>query len=240
MPVTIHSLPTAKDALAQAGATFNELLRKSVGQPTLFLSSGGSSLGILNFVDAKNLGSFLTVSVSDDRFSDDPAINNFSQLMALPFYESAQKANCRFIDTRPKGASLNETGERFNQSLRRWVAAHPDGTVIMTEGIGPDRHTCGMMPYPEAPNQFKDLFMNNDIWALGYDNHGKNEFHERITVTIPFLRQFVKASIVYATGESKREALEATLAPIGTLAETPARIIQELPHVELYTDITLD
>lgn len=198
-------------------------------------------MAILNHINGDLLGKRVTIGVTDDRYSYDPSINNFAQMMDLPFYGLASDKGCSFIDARPKqGESVEEQGERFNQELQSWVKNNPKGVVIVTQGVGPDRHTCGMMPYPENPGKFADLFENPGVLAVGYNAGDKNEYPKRITVTMPFLRRYVVASVVFMAGASKKSALADILAPEGELAAVPARILRDLSHVGIFTDISED
>ncbi len=237
MSFPITQAASAEAALHQAAQALRGLLTIAHDKPTLFLSSGGSSLALLDDISEDLLHSALTISVSDDRYSYDPQINNFAQLMAKPLYHRAVSKGCAFIDTRPRpNETLEAVGMRFDASLKVWVRAHPDGSVLMTEGIGPDRHTCGILPHPEDPQRFRQLFDQDDCWAVGYKGKGKNEYLERITITLPFLRQQVTHSVVYACGSAKLPALQALVDPEGDLATTPVRILCTMANAHLFTD----
>lgn len=226
------------EALNKAAQALSELFEEQYRKPTLFLSAGGSSLGILQFVDPMHLGSHLCIGVTDERYSENPEINNFAKLMATPLYGEARNRDAEFIDTRIKdGESLESLAERFEKSLRNWKTAHPEGRVLITQGIGPDGHTQGILPYQENPDLFKKLFDNPERWAVGYDAEDKNEFPLRLTVTMPFLRDVVDFAIVYMVGENKKEALRGILAEQGNLVQTPGRIIREMKNVTVFTDI---
>ena len=109
--------------------------------------------------------------------------------------------------------------------------------MVITQGIGEDGHTAGIMPYPENSALFKSLFDDPEKWVVGYDAEGRNEHPLRVTVTLSFLREVVDHSIVYAVGDGKKEALRQVLAETGTLWQTPARIIHEMRNVMLFTDL---
>ena len=226
MKVFLHN--TKEETKKAATETLNQLFGET-SQPILFLSSGGSSLELL---DGLSLGDHVTVSVLDERYSNDPTINNFSQLMT-------HRISAKFIDTRIKeGESIQELAQRFEKELREWKNANPNGTIVITQGMGSDGHTAGMMPYPESHPIFQNLFENSHRWVVGYDaTKEKNEYPLRVTVTMPFLQEVVDHSIVYLTGENKTEAFKRTLDSQGKLWETPARIIREMKDVKIFTDI---
>ncbi len=236
----VFHLETAEAALRAAGEALNPLFKKYRHHPILFLSSGGSSLQILDTILVHFLGRQVTITMSDDRFSRDADINNYRLMTQLNFYTLAQSAHCKFISTIPlPKESVEAFGKRFDAALKAWRLDNPQGKVIMTQGMGPDNHTCGMLPFPENPSLFRKLFDTNEQWAVGYYAPGKNEFSKRITVTLPFLREQVDHTIFYACGEAKRDALIATLAKSGDVATTPARIIRDMNDVQLFTDVLI-
>lgn len=109
--------------------------------------------------------------------------------------------------------------------------------IFITQGIGEDGHTAGMMPYPEDPALFQSLFVDTDRWVVGYDAEAKNTCPKRVTATIPFLRNIVSESIVFMCGSEKRAALERVVNREGTVAKTPALILHEMKSVHFFTDI---
>lgn len=189
----------------------------------MFLVSGGSPLEILDYL-RMGFPDLMTVSVTDDRFSDDPKINNFTQIMKL---------NARhWIDTRPiAGETVEDAGRRFDGALKVWRGNNPTGKIVITQGIGLDGHTVGIMPGYS--------FEDPDVWAVGYDCGNKNNYPLRVTTTMPFLRM-VDDSVLFVCGEDKKKPLTATLSARGPLAEIPARIIHEMKHCLLFTDLSID
>lgn len=219
---------TREEAKKAASALLEHGLSKA-SHPTLFLASGGSSLELL---EGLHVGDHVTVSVLDERYSTNPSINTFSQLM--------NRINpSKYIDTRmQEGETLLRLALRFEKGLRDWKTKNPSGRILITQGMGPDGHTAGIFPYPEDSAFFQDTFEKQEKWVAGYVAKGKHKFEERVTVTLPFLRNQVDHSVFYVLGENKHEALERVLAKQGTLAQTPARIVQEMKNVRLFTDIT--
>jgi len=224
--------------IQEAAKELNRLLGKAKGQPILLLLSGGSSLELISGIEIKNLGEHVTIGMLDERFSEDAGVNNFSQFASADFYWQAKDVGCRYIDTRIRhGETLNLLAERFDAELKNWNSAHPHGMMIATIGIGPDGHVAGIMPYPENPEKFIDLFDNLERWGVGYDaTKEKNDYPLRVTVTLPFLRM-VDYGVTYMAGENKRNALKQVLRKEGTLWETPGRILREMKDVMVFTDI---
>lgn len=207
--------------------------------PTLFLSSGGSSLQLLNISSNTRFSHELTITVLDDRFSEDPKVNNFSQLTRSSFYKLAEDSGCQFIDTRPLNEkSLAKTASRVDTALKLWHKNNPQGLIIATVGIGPDCHTSGILPYPENPKQFNQLLEDTDSWVIGYDVENKNPHRYRITVTLPFLRK-IDYAITLVLGDEKRTVLNKLIEEDGDLASAPARILREMKNVALFTDVNV-
>jgi 6-phosphogluconolactonase/glucosamine-6-phosphate isomerase/deaminase len=135
--------------------------------------------------------------------------------------------------------TLEEAAKAFEEALRTWKKEHPTGRIIITQGIGSDGHTAGIMPYPGEGMLFDGSFDDKTRWVAAYDAGNKSSLPKRITVTLPFLRHMVDVSIVLASGSEKLPALKRTLAPNGSLSETPARIIGEMREVLLFTELPL-
>jgi len=214
----IFRYKTKEEAKQAAARKLNQLLGAQE-EPILFLASGGSSLKLLEGIRLEN---HVTVSVLDERYSPDPAINNFAQLFKIIQPE-------KFIDTRVRPQeTLQQLAERFEQGLREWKRKNPNGKIIITQGMGSDGHTAGIMP---------GVSFDDKRWVVGYDAKEKSKFPLRVTTTYSFLRDQVDYSIAYITGEEKRNAFKKLLAEKGRLIETPARIMREMKQVEIFTDI---
>jgi len=225
---------SSKEALEKASARLNQILDAHSHIPTLFLTAGGSSFGLLEqvVIFPRNF----TVGMTDERFSEDLKVNNFSQLTETSFFQKAQEKGAYFIDTRVQsGEDLEVFGRRFEDALLKWHEEHPGGRIVITQGMGLNGHTAGMMPYPKQEDIFQELFEGKN-WARGYDAENKNEYPLRVTVIMPFLRM-VDHSVLYAVGKEKEDALSRTLKTEGMLRETPARIIHEMKEVHIFTDI---
>lgn len=215
----------------------NAMLEREFGGPLLFLLSGGSGLALLDGIRAELLGPHMTVAMSDERLSADPMVSNFAQMVAKPFYRNATARNCAFIDTRSREKeTVEELGVRMHEALVAWRKANPQGRVVMTQGVGPDGHTCGIMPFLSDEKKFKGLFEEEGKWAVGYDATGRNNYPLRATVTISFLLGGVDESIAYAVGSGKWSALKQSAAGDIEHWKTPAAVMREMRKVTLFTD----
>jgi 6-phosphogluconolactonase/glucosamine-6-phosphate isomerase/deaminase len=231
----------SESVTAAASNKLNEVLKNAVESqtPVLLLLSGGSSLALLDKVSEESIGPNVTITVLDERYSQNSKENNFAQIAASPFYSRAVNTGAKFIDTHVNGRMQENLAQDFNDGLIEWLKNNPDGTVTATVGIGPDGHTSGMMPYPEDPEEFKRLFDDGDDQHLvtSYDATGKNPYAARVTTNMNLLRK-IDTAIIYVVGENKRAALESLSAAQGSLAATPARILNEIKGTAfLFTDI---
>lgn len=188
----------------------------------LLLLSGGSALAPLRLLPEPPSA---TIAALDDRVSDDPAVSNYLQLV-----EAGMRPG---FDSRPRpGEPREAVAARFDAFLRGWRQAHPEGRVVITQGIGPDGHTAGIFPLAAA--SFSALY--DGAWAVSHA-HGA-PYPERVTVTPGFLVDQVDASLLYVGGENKREALARALDPTSRPHEVPAAVIQRMRDVRLVTDLT--
>ena len=234
------SYPSKKMATREASlALSKELTQLSIKKiPILLLLSGGSALKLLDNVDISWIGHNVTIGVLDERFSTDESVNNYSQLTKTKFYQQSREAGCSFIETYVLSNETQEMlCERFEKALKEWKQTNPTGIIFITQGEGPDGHTSGVLPFPENPELFKELFLNPKKWVVAYDANSKSSYPLRVTTTLSFLKE-VNISFLFVCGSDKKGALSSALDAEGTLAETPARIIQEMPDVRIFTDIS--
>ncbi len=239
----LHTFATKNEVIAQSAKSLNTSLKEaSLGnKDCLLLLSGGSALELLEQVNDNYLSSKVTIGVLDERFSPDPQINNMAQLQQTSFYNWAIKKGCQTIDTTVSSEeTIEQLASRFQQALSAWKKHHPSGIIVATMGMGPDGHTSGIMPFPESPTLFSQLFEQPEKLVVGYDADGKNPFRYRVTTTNTFLRGFIDQAVVYVTGENKREAMGRLTSKSGSIATTPARILREMKRVDLFTDLGIE
>lgn len=233
--LTLH---TIRNPSQMAAAYLDSLFIRYSQKAILFLVSSGSALEILKYIDTKLISNRCTVGVLDERYSTDPAVSNYAQLSATEFFQKAKENGARTIFTFPL---YNETqkglADRWETSLRSWRRDNINGVVIITQGIGTDGHTAGVMSYPEDPKTFEKLF-RGDNWVASYNASGKNPYPLRVTTTLSFLKT-VNHSIVFVKGIEKAEILKKVMASSGVLHKVPARLIHHMKQVDLFTDIKI-
>jgi 6-phosphogluconolactonase/glucosamine-6-phosphate isomerase/deaminase len=224
-----------------AARHLNTVLAEHAGADILLLLSGGSAFALLEDVDTTSLSDRVTISVLDERYTHDDAASNFSQLTRTAFWERAAKQHVQAIDPRPReNENLVDAAKRFDLALKHWHIINRDGVVIVTMGIGGDGHTAGILPFPHNPETFNEYFNNAHRCVAGYHVDPRvNPHTDRMTTTLTYLTRHVHHAVVYAVGEEKRAALTRADAATGSLNETPARILRDMPDVHIYTDITL-
>lgn len=203
----------------------------------LFLSSGGSALGVLDRIPKDVIGPYLTIGIFDERFDPSNKTSNYAQMRKTAFYQRAVEGRCRLIDTATlPGQTLEGLADYYEQEIRDWRRQHPRGAIMATMGIALDGHTAGIMPFPEDPERFHELFEGERL-IVPYDTEGKNPFRLRATATFTFLRS-VDLLGIYVVGAEKgpmwKELMEGD-----DCTELPGRIIKTLPRGAIYTDAAL-
>lgn len=232
MKITVHN--DNKTLLLQAAQELQSIFEQNNNQPILFLSSGGSSFEILNHI--KSIPLNLSIGVVDERYSTDPQINNFSQLEQTDFYKNNEARFAQILDTKVQHEeSLEEFTKRYEELLRNWEKANPNGIITATLGVGPDGHISGINPEASL-EAFNNIFDDESKWVVGYESSLTPSL--RATTTFPFLRQ-IDYAVTLMTGENKKDALRKIKGKQGTLSETPGRILRELKQATIFTDITL-
>lgn len=233
----IHRFSSAKEVAVQARSELYMLLDVYADTEVLLLLSGGSAFAVLDGFDGQRLSSRVTISMLDERYEYDPAVQNFAQLEMTDFFITASKAQCQWIDSRPENdESATALATRLDRDLHHWRQQYPEGKIICIQGIGSDGHTAGIMPYPENELYFDELFVRTQAWVVSYDAGEKNKYPNRITTTIRFLLDQVDASIVYAVGQEKLLVLEALDYDDTAVHTMPAYVLKKMKRVALFTD----
>ena len=235
----IHRFP--KERLAfETAKKISAILEQEQEKDVLLLLAGGSAFEVYDSILPRYLSSRLTIAMTDDRFSQEMDINNSHILQATDFYNECINSDAFFISTEVWGEEkLEELAARFEKGLRKWHEEFPDGLIIAVFGMGEDGHTCGIIPEAGKnadEKSFKERFDDPKKWTVGYVTP-QNEFHERVSITFPFIRQFVDHAVAYISGEKKRAAFDQLLSEKGSLAQTPVRILRELKDVDVFTDM---
>ena len=232
----VFKLNSRGEAAALAGETLNNLLIKHSKSPVLLLLSGGSAFDLLDYVSAKALGENLAISLLDERFSQDPAINNFSRLQTLEFYTLAAKQEANFIGTLPRpDESLAAFAQRLENSWRKWKTQNPGGRIFATFGMGEDGHTAGMFPLADKL-KFDELY-NSANWVAAHALGAIKPWPERVTATLTFFK-LIDEGMAYICGQNKREKLAEVLTSKPSLSSLPGAGLKLVKNMDVFTDIS--
>ncbi len=228
------------EATNEAAVTYlNDLLAQYVDRPVLLLLAGGSSVQLYDHINPEYLSADLTVTVTDDRFSQELDVNNFAILQATEFYNELIQVDAFCINTQPNSEeTIEECAKRFEKNIRDWKKDFPKGVVIAVCGMGKDGHTGGMIPGVLSHEEFEKEFNNENVWVSPIDAKDKIEHPLRFSTTIPFMKNVVDHAMFYITGEQKKTALMKALDVNTTYAEIPARVMLDMKDVVIFTDIT--
>jgi 6-phosphogluconolactonase/glucosamine-6-phosphate isomerase/deaminase len=174
----VYRYKSSQEAKSMAAKQVSRFLQEAHAVPTLLLLSGGSSLAMADEVNVSQLGKHVTIGMLDERHSIDPSVNNFAQFSGRKLYQQGKAKEVQYIDTRvilkdihgqEVPETLEELTERMQKELRDWRAKNPKGRVVITQGIGEDGHTAGIMPHVFDRHRFEGRFENEAEWVVGYD-----------------------------------------------------------------------
>lgn len=211
---------TPQAAADYAAAAINEQLRS--GKRVLVLLPGGSSIQVAALahqqLDSNRLDQ-LTLSLTDERYGEvDHPDSNWHQLAEAGVVFDPREQIIPVLN----GLSMDDTIHAWGQALEHAFAAND--VVFGFFGMGPDGHTCGILPGSPA--------VESTAYTAGYDAGN----FQRITMT-PRAIQHVQSGVLYIMGENKRPALQ-DLATDKPLAEQPAQILKQVPSLTIFTDIS--
>lgn len=213
-------VPTDQPLLPVADYLSRVILEKlNNNQRVLWLVSGGSAISVAVEVAVRLKGApldGLTVSLIDERYGPvGHADSNWQQL-----YEAGFLLEGAALVPVLSGNQLDETTEAFQQFLTTQLeSAH---YTIGLFGIGPDGHTAGILPGSSA------------VAASGFVHAYEGGGYQRITTTLPFLKQLDEA-VVYAIGGAKREALDQLQRDIAFDVQ-PAQILKQIKKLTIFND----
>lgn len=217
--------------IQSAGITLTNVLRAHETNDVLLLLSSGSWLNALRHVDQSVITPQTTIGMLDERYTTDPAGNNFAQLTQTDFYHNAGKAGAVFLDSQVRSSeSFIVYTDRISHQITQWQRTHPQGSVIVTLGMGADGHTAGIFP---------SLFSHEDAadtLVFGYDVlPTENQYRQRVTVTPLFLRTHVSAGVALVAGQEKCPTLRAVLKN-ADIQQLPATLWHMMESVTIVTD----
>ncbi len=228
-----------KSEIAQVAADkISRCLQNLNNTPLLFLLSGGSAFEVYDYLDVLFFSINTTIGMLDERFSNDPTVNNFCQFKKTSLYKRLNGLYPCIDTSLHKTEIIGQVARRFEESLRNWKQENQNGKVVAVVGVGCDGHTSGIMPIPEDKKKFEELF-ENEKWVVGYDTEERIPFRERVTTTITFTKNEIDYSFVYISDEKKKDILEKVLEKDKPIHEIPGRVINEMKNVEILTVVNV-
>ncbi len=222
-----------------AGQYISDILSSHIGQPTLLLLAGGSSVEVFDHINPEYLSDKITVAVTDERFTDDISENNFDILQTTRFYDHLIQADAFCINTSVfAGDDIDEHAKRFEKNIQDWISEFPKGIIIGLYGMGTDGHIGGIIPGLYKGNEFEGRFNGKNLVATVIDPSRVSPFPERVSTTFTLMKK-IDFPLIFMKGDEKREVLKKALDPKTKLEEMPAHIILELKNPVVFTDSSL-
>ncbi len=218
-----------------------QIIRGAESQPVLVLYSGGSGLKVMQYL----YEALVDVDLHQVIFAplDERLDIQYSNAKAFAEMESARlfmERGATLVDIGDVKDGLIAVADRYEEQIKDLIEDIQDheGVIISLLGMGTDGHTAGMFPYPEDMNFFEETFLTTSQFVVGYDVGDKNQYPERITLTLAALEQ-ADYSFVYVTGAEKEAVLKRAFGE-GKIAEIPARLWKDLPKVKIFTNCVVE
>ncbi len=214
---------------------FEQFLKDNESIPLLICVAGGSVMKeVLPALDPHLLNPFCTVSVLDERYTDDESGQNQYYFIHTPWFKTAVTQGAHTLAI-PNGTDVSvvEAARSLETQFLSWHRFALGGKVVVLGGVGADGHIAGL--FPHQADECKGFCTNHLV--EGYQFDSATEYPHRITPTFTWWRSFDPVTFIYMTGEEKRTALDAIMSPEGEYNDTPARILRTLTDCSIYTDI---
>ena len=226
---------TSKKPERALAVDFEDFLKQHEAIPLLICVAGGSVLNeVLPVLNPHLLNQYSTVSVLDERYTDEEAGQNQFHFIKTPWFKTAVAQGAHTLAV-PNGTVVSalEAARSFETQFLSWHRYALGGKVVVLGGVGADGHIAGL--FPHSDDECKGFCTNHLVEAYDFDNAG--EYKHRITPTFTWWRSFDPVTFIYMSGEEKRSALDAILSSEGEYNDTPARILRTLSECTIYTDI---
>jgi 6-phosphogluconolactonase/glucosamine-6-phosphate isomerase/deaminase len=222
---------------AEAGLHISKILQGTDTQ-YLVLLSGGSALSVLDTIDPSVLGAHVTFMMADERFSDDPKVNNYLQFTQTELFARIGESGAKTIESVPDADKGNckETAVAIQMTLEYYFKVHDHCHVIALLGVGEDGHTAGIFP-KKSVGEFSQKYLSASLYIPIVEE--SNAHKERMTVTPYFIKNYVNEVVMYVTSEKKCSGiLSDMLNEESQEHEIPALIASRHQNTHLYTDCT--
>jgi len=210
-------------------------------KPILFFYSGGSAfeLYLILYERIKDtVFKELIFAPIDER--KDFEHSNYEEFRKFDCYDDFVEKGVLFLHCGNLNQDLDKIATNYDELVKHMIGyVHSEGgKAIGLFGMGADGHTAGIFSYLENREFFDNSFINTEKYVFGYNVGQKNEFHERISLTVPAFRTF-DSSYVYVCGEQKKVSFDKAIDGSNDFNEIPSRVWKTLSDVNIYTDLTL-
>lgn len=238
MQVISDSIPLIQKKIVDM---IGDVFDQNQGDPILLFYSGGSSLHLLPLLYERikelDLSAVIFAPVDERKSFENSNARAFSEMSV---YRRFKERGVTFVDCGDLDRDLETVARDYNEQIELMIEdiREHDGMIISLLGMGEDGHTAGIFPYPESTEYFLTTFVETDALVVGYDVGDKNPYKERVTLTVPALKQ-ADFNFVYVVGQSKESALKKVLVD-GELAEVPARLWRSLHQSIVFTDCSIE
>lgn len=242
--ISVEYKSDKSDVSVSAGGYISDLLSQYYDTPVLLLLAGGSSVDVLKHINPEYLTDLLTVTVTDERYSEELDENNFAILQSESFYNDLIQADSFCINTQLfQPETFEQFRARFEKNIREWRQDFPKGKIIALYGIGADGHIAGIIPGVLDDKEFSIEYNSSNRIVGKMDATGKNKFPLRMSTTFSFMKEWVDNSIIYVCGEEKKPVLEKVLesekGDDQSYVTLPASVIVDMKDVVVFTDIKI-
>lgn len=220
-----------------AGVYISKYLEKHNDSNVLLLLSGGSALEVLAYIDTNLLTPKITISMLDERVSNDETVNNFLQLQKTNFYSEAHARGVGEIQTIPhQNESPLFFAKTVGEAFRNFLAENPTAKIIGLFGVGADGHTASIFPMPK--DVFAKIYDSENIFVpVISDSANPNE---RISITPNFIESYIDEVVLYAIGKNKCDTvLQHMTSGAFEVHELPALAPAQHPKSYFFTDCKL-
>lgn len=222
--INIIEVENTEEALA---LRVSEYLLHRGGAPTLLMIAGGSLPStVLPYFNKQALTPDVTISIFDERCTEDESGLNELLLKKTNFYKQAIDAGVNTIDVVVGSMeTCNVVAKDWEERIKRWKHENHDGEIIVMAGIGADGHVAGILCHTEKETPI----FESSAWIVSHEfQNTTHQYPVRITPTFTFWREVVDHTFMYLNVPEKLSARLAIENDIGTFHETPGRVLRNV------------
>ena len=214
----IHFFKT--DSARKTADSLSSIIQRHLDkkESVVWLISGGSAaeIAVLASKKLRNVR-YLSVALVDERYGPPHHSDSNELLLSKSGFATKTFKLVPVLTGNPPAKTRESYESRIKDLFNR------SDYKIALLGIGPDGHTAGILPHSEA--------VESKCLVSYYETPEYN----RLTLTPKALLELDEV-VVYALGESKRQAIE-QLGDNLAIARQPAQVLKYIPKVSIFNDI---